>query len=436
MGKGYCVSTVGLDEERIRKYVKWQVIFMMVTIHSIPFALVSSSPSLYQGVIFRRKTGVNSPSQKNASQFISNLVTSLTFFNLPVLRWTSLAICLAAAVLLGTVATAAEVFTKDQGLEGSVVGVTSEGVEFETVYGKGAVLIQWSDIEMIRSDKEFLVLYGEAEKAIGRIWGLKNGNLMVGKSRASAIRIPVAQIYRSITRDQYDKSRLEWLRARYRYWTANYDLAFAFTDATTDTTSFSTALEIRRKKKPTDFFFGAYYFFGSTKESGESRATTENRLLGRTRLDRDLTDRSFAFGQVSAEYDEIQNLSLRTDPVVGIGYRFVAREKLTISGRAGPGYVYQRYFGGDTEDYFTILFGGDLEADLPYGSKFRWSAEYLPAVSDWKDNYLIRTTADWTMPIISWLDFKIAVFDTYNNQAPPDTDRNSFTTTAGVSFRF
>jgi putative salt-induced outer membrane protein YdiY len=141
---------------------------------------------------------------------------------------------------------------------------------------------------------------------------------------------------------------------RYQYWTANYDLAFAFTDATTDTTSFSTALELRRKKKLTDFFFGAYYFFSSAKESGESRVTNENRLLGRTRLDRDLTDRSFAFGQISAEYDETQSFSLRTDPVVGVGYRFVAREKLTISGRTGPDYVYQRYFGGDTEDYFTI----------------------------------------------------------------------------------
>ena len=141
-------------------------------------------------------------------------------------------------------------------------------------------------------------------------------------------------------------------------------------------------------------------------------------------------------GRSRAEYDEIQNLSLRTDPVVGVGYRFVQREKLTISGRTGPGYVYQRYFGGDTEDYFTVLFGGNLEADLPYGSKFRWNAEYLPAVADWKDNYLIRTFADWTMPIIGWLDFKIAVFDTYNNQPAPDTERNSFTTTAGVSFRF
>jgi hypothetical protein len=40
------------------------------------------------------------------------------------------------------------------------------------------------------------------------------------------------------------------------------------------------------------------------------------------------------------------------------------------------------------------------------------------------------------MPLLSWLDFKVAVFETYNNKPPPDIERNSFTTTAGLSFRF
>ena len=147
-----------------------------------------------------------------------------------------LPVCLAAGVLPVPDASAAEVFTKDQGLQGSVVGVTAEGVEFETIYGKGAIVIPWVDVKRIRSDKEFLILFAEA--------------------------------------------------------------------------------------------------------------------------------------------------------------------------------------------------------DLPYGSKFRLGAEYLPEVSDWQGNYLIRTSADWTIPIIGWLDFKIAIFDTYNNRPPDDTDRNTFTTTAGLSFRF
>ena len=408
----------------------------MLAMHPIFFTLVESLRAKYNRVNFRRKTGEKSTSPEYTSQFRMQSVNFTKLAGPPTLRFSCLASGLAAFLLLVTVASAAEVVTKNQELEGSVVGVTAEGVEFETIYGKGTIVIQWSDIEMIRSDKEFLVLFGEDEEAVGRIWGLENGELLVGESRATAARIPVAGIHHSITREKYEKSTLERLRARYRYWSANFDLAFALTKATTDTTSLSTSLELRRKKTPTDFSFGAYYFYGTSKESGESRVTTENRLLGRTRLDRDLSERTFAFGQVSAEYDEIQSLSLRTDPVVGIGYRFVKREKLNISGRMGPGYVYQRYFGGETDDYFTILFGGNLEADLPYGSKLKWAAEYLPAVSNWENNYLIRTDASWTMPITGILDFKIAVFETYNNQPKDDTDRNSFTTTAGISFRF
>jgi putative salt-induced outer membrane protein YdiY len=347
-----------------------------------------------------------------------------------------LAACLAAAVLPVPETWAAEVFTKDQGLQGSVVGVTAEGVEFETIYGKGAIVIPWADVEKIRSDKEFIILYAEDEEVVGRIWGLENGNLVVGPDPASTTRIPAGQIHRSFRREQYEQSLVERLRARYRYWTANFDLALGYTESTTDAKNLSTVLELRRTRKPYEFFFGGYYWFRSTKESGESRVTDENRLLGGTRLDRDLSDRTFAFGQVSAEYDEVQNLSLRTDPAAGVGYRFVNREKLMIAGRSGPGYVYQRYFGGGTENFFTIFFGGELEAELPHGSKFKLQVAYLPEVSDWKDNYLIRTFADWTLPIIDWLDFKVAVFNIYNNQPEEDTEHNSFTMTAGLSLRF
>jgi putative salt-induced outer membrane protein YdiY len=289
---------------------------------------------------------------------------------------------------------------------------------------------------MIQSDKEFEVLYGEAGIRAGRIWGLEGDAILVGESPDKATPIPVDQIFRSITREDYEKSRLEVLRAGYRYWTANFDLSAGYTDATTDTSTFATSFELRRKKAPTDFSFGAFYLFGTTKEKGEDRITNQNRLLGRTRLDYDLSDRLFSFGQVSAEYDEIQSLSLRTDPTVGLGYRFIMREKLKLSVRTGPGYVYQRFFGGDTEDFYTILFGGDLEADLPYGSKFRWSAEYLPSVKNWTDNYIIRTNADWTMPIVGWMNFKISVINIYNNRPAPDTDRNSFATLTGLSWQF
>jgi hypothetical protein len=331
---------------------------------------------------------------------------------------------------------AADVVVKGQALEGSVEGVTAEGMEFQTIYGKGSIVIPWADVDSLTSDKEFLVLISEDGEVSGRIWGIDGEQLLIGKDPPSAKPIAVNQIFRSITQEQYEKSRLEAMRVRYRYWKGYFDLGFSYTDATTDVFQFSTGLGVRRKKKPTDFTFDAFYRYGTTKQEGQDRILNDNIAYGRARLDYDITDRLFGFGLASAEYNEVQQLRIRSDPTVGLGYRFINRDNLSISGRSGLGYVYQKFFDGMSDGYFTILFGGDLEATLPYNSRLKWSAEYLPAIDDWAENYLIRTALDWTMPISGWLDFKLSLFDVYNSRPAPGTQPNSFTSIIGISFRF
>lgn len=350
-------------------------------------------------------------------------MVALVFFLIPAFSWPMASF-------------AAEVVVKGHALEGSVEGVTTEGVEFQTVYGKGKIVIPWADVDSLTSDKEFFILYGEAGEMTGRIWGIDGEHLLVGETSSAAKPILLTQIFRSLTREQYETSGLEAMRARYRYWNGYFDLGFSYTDATTDVFQFSTGLGVRRKKKPTDFTFDAFYRYGTTKQAGQDRILNDNIAFGRARLDYDLTNRLFAFGLASAEYNEVQQLRIRTDPTAGLGYRFVNQEKLTISGRSGLGYVYQKYFDGVSDGFFTILFGGDLEATLPYNSRLKWSAEYLPALDNWAENYLLRTALDWTMPISGLLDFKLSLIDVYNSRPAAGTQRNSFTSIVGISFRF
>ena len=96
-----------------------------------------------------------------------------------------------------------------------MVGVTAEGVQFQTIYGEGTIVIPWSNIEMIQSDKDFEVLYGEAEIMEGRIWGLEDDALLVGESPDRATPIPLDQIYRSITREDYGVTHFLGLPAIY-----------------------------------------------------------------------------------------------------------------------------------------------------------------------------------------------------------------------------
>ena len=69
-------------------------------------------------------------------------------------------VVLLQALLAAAVAGAAEVRVKGHELEGKVVGVTPDGVEFETVLGKGAIVVPFADVEELTSDQTFVVLHG------------------------------------------------------------------------------------------------------------------------------------------------------------------------------------------------------------------------------------------------------------------------------------
>lgn len=343
-----------------------------------------------------------------------------------------------AFVLLGwpAPARADEVVVKGTRLEGTVVGVTASGIGFETRYGKGVIEIAYADIQALTSAKTFVILFGEDGAARGRLWGVEAGKLRVGPDPGATTSVPVASIQYSVAAEAFDTSAVERLRAHTRYWSGRLDLGFAYTDATTDTANVAVGAELRRKNEASLLVLRGDYRLGTQKRSEEPRTTVENRLAGGVRYDRDLVGRLFGFGAVTAEYDEVQQLSFRTIPTLGLGYYLLKRDGLTLDVRAGGGYVYERFFDATSNDYFTATFGAGVEAALPFGSTLEARVEYLPSVEDWVDTYFVRGSASWRIPLLTWLDFKLTVLDDYTSRPAAGTQHNSFTSLAGLSVRY
>jgi hypothetical protein len=333
-------------------------------------------------------------------------------------------------------ASADEVVVKGTRLEGTVVGVTAAGVRFETIYGKGAIEIGYADIQSLTSAKDLVILLTGDGEVRGRLWGFESGRLLVGPEASAATSVPVASIERSLTAQAYDESALERLRVRTRFWTGHLDLGFSYTDATTDTTNVSLGAEVQRKDAASKLVLRGAYLLGTEKKAGQNRTTIENRLAGGLRYDRDLIGRVFGFGEFTAEYDEVQQLSLRTVPTLGLGYHILKTDRYTLDVSTGGGYVYERFFNDTSNDYFTATFGGSLEVALPFGSTLEARVEYLPSVEDWVGTYMIRGSAGWRMPLLKWLDFKLSVQDSYTSRPAANTQPNSFTSLAGLSFRY
>jgi len=340
------------------------------------------------------------------------------------------------ALLAAAVAGAAEVRVKGQQLEGEVVGVTPDGVEFETVLGKGAIVVPFADVEELTSDRTFVVLHGESSEVRGRLVGVDGDQLLVGDDEATATRVETGSIFRSFTAEEFDASGIEALRARYRYWHADFGLSFASTQATNDTTSFAVDFDVNRRKGPNRLIFNSGFRLATEQQKGQNESTLENSIRGLLRAEHDFSERIFVFGSVTAEYDEIQSLSFRTVPKGGLGYRIWKTEKAELSGDLGGSFVYQRFFGGSEDNFPAISFGGEFRADLPKGSTLTARGEYLPSVNDWQTNYLLRGSAVLSIPMLHWLAFRFTLFDEYNNRPAPGTDNNTFTMTAGLSLIF
>lgn len=345
------------------------------------------------------------------------------------------ALCLAA--LPTAAARADEIEVEGKPMSGKVVRATSKGLEVKTTYGKGNVLVAYEDVTALRTDAPFTVLHGDDGEAIGRLVGVRAGALLVGDDAADATAIPVDTLHDSVTQTQFDESELLQLRSSLRYWNAHYDLAFAATDATTNTMAFATGLEVERKKSPTRLLFTGGYRFGTEDDPDQDgESTTQNELLGTARGEYDLTPLIYTFGAGAAEYDEVESLSLRATPKAGFGLHVIKTEEHTWDVDLGGAWVYERFFGGEDNNYFAIAFGSAGTFTLPFGSTLTIRGEYLPAVDDWKQDYLLRGSAALLFPMTDWLSFKSGIVDQYDNTPAEDSSQNSLTGTAGLALVF
>ena len=137
--------------------------------------------------------------------------------------------------------------------------------------------------------------------------------------------------------------------------------------------------------------------------------------------------------------------SIRAIPKAGFGVHIIRFEEKDGKPRhfwdadVGGAWVYEDFFGNGQNDpnrYAAIAFGTDIFVTLPLGMTLASRGEYLPAVDDWQDDYLLRGKATLAYPMTEWLSLTSSVIDTYDNTPAEDTDQNSLTLAAGVSLVF
>lgn len=358
-------------------------------------------------------------------------------------RRTLLACGFLGVMLLPGIVAADEIVAKGDTVHGTITVITAKGAEIETAFAGAALKIPFADMQRIDSDVPFRVLYGEDQELVGRVLGIRDGKLLVGPTMAEAREIDVASI---VSARPASGLTIEGLRSRLRYWNGAADLGFGLTQATVDNTTLSAGLQVERDKDPTRLVVSLGGHYGTQKRQRPEPAGPETRLAddlrGRIKGQYDLTPSIFLWTAGDGLYDGIQRISYRVVPGAGGGYYLYKTDDASVQVESGGFYVHERFFGGSTNSIRGVAFGAEASATLPYGAKFHWRMDYLPAINDWSNTYLLRNDAALLFPIVGAFNLKVGVLDEYDSHPARNASgqltakENSLLTTIGVAVSF
>lgn len=346
------------------------------------------------------------------------------------------ALCAALALGAAASAQADRVETKGAALEGRVKSLSGDELVLETVYGEGELTIPVEEIDALETDDPFYLVHGEDVRTVGRVTGVEDGVLLV-EGRAGEVAVPLASLHSAVRDPGPEASALRRMEVALPYWSGSFRLAFAATQGTDDSLSFSTGLDLERERGPHRTRIRSHYRLGTQQPQGEDEETTANELYGKLRQEYSFAERWFAYGSVDAEYDEVEDLSLRTVPSAGVGYDLFRSEEAWITVDAGGAWVYERFFGGEENTYPGLALGAESEWELPFGGAvWRNRIGYTPSFEDFFGDYLLRAETTLEMPLWSRLSFTASVIDTYDSTPSEGNDRNELSTLVGLAYGF
>lgn len=343
----------------------------------------------------------------------------------------------APLALLASVAAPAradKVTVKGTTLEGTVLSVNAKSVQMKTVYGAGTLTLDMEDVTSIETDGRFRVYHGEELTESSSIQ--VEGDTL----RVNGTVVPVASLHAvQNTAPGEEISLIDRIALAYPFWSGNFDLAFNYTDSTVNSLALATGLTLRRNKAPTRFLIGFSYLRSTSEdEFGDDQGNVlTNEARAFTRFEYDFAPRWFAFGSGEVEHDSVERVAFRGIPKAGIGYKvWEVPKKAYLSVDGGLAWVYERFYGGERNDYFSLALGGETSHKLTNGWIWFARIDYLPSVEDWANDFLLRGETSLIFPLTRHFALKTSLVDLYDATPAEGAESNSLQALVGVTVLF
>lgn len=164
-------------------------------------------------------------------------------------------------------------------------------------------------------------------------------------------------------------------------------------------------------------------FYLRGKYHDDKNKRTENEYLGGIRYENQITGRSYWYTRVEMEFDEFEDLDLRSTAAAGFGYYWLKEDDHELKTSLGLGYRHESYDTGRSSDDAVLDLGLGYRKDFGDRAQFTHNLVYSPDFLDF-DNYRVQADTALLIPFkddnLAW---KTGVRHKYNSQPPGTNER-------------
>ncbi|WP_404362473.1 YdiY family protein [Marinobacter sp.] len=315
------------------------------------------------------------------------------------------------------------VFLSDGSLvNGKVISLYEDEVLVDTSFA-GEMEIEADQIAGVTTDDPVVTQLADGNELVGSLsWDEELGQ-QISSDLLGTVQIPFSSIssiwHEQLTeRHEETLSELEGIRVtQENVWSGRLNLGLAGADGNTDRTSFNGRVSTARETDFDRLTFSLRNRFA--EEDGEE---TENQTVANARLERDISERFFVFGNLGLERDRFENLDLRAALTAGLGYFVIQRDDHKFKPRVGVGYQVEAFDSKDNESEPLLALGYDYLIQFYGDTEFTHEFTWLPSLEDPGSDYRLVSEAALIHPLDEASTWNLGVRLTHEFDANPSAD--------------
>lgn len=166
-------------------------------------------------------------------------------------------------------------------------------------------------------------------------------------------------------------------------WTGSVSVGAVITDGNTETRSASATADAQYRREKDRTTLGAFWNYQEDDVS-----VIQRRTGGKAKYDYFFSEKTYAFGQISAENDFQADLDLRLIFGGGLGHQFVENEKHKFSAEAGISWFDENFGNSPDNSYVAARGAYTWDWNINKSMVFYHAGEIYPSLEDKEDVYV------------------------------------------------